>query len=426
MANFALLFCYLAILGAQGDQGIFQRLTRMERTLSHDLVRLKSVIHQHRFPGHIDYGFGVCGLGEGICTGPLKLFYVPMGNTKAYYAPDEDFEKFTTSESQEVKVGVVDNGIYASTDGYLSPHVVPGRDFSVDVLSKAVIPSPGTWLGTDILDKKPSNALTLHGTNVAGQAAWGTPLIKLIDVAMKQSNEAMRTTEEYWVHVMSWAIKEGAKVITSSLIVPFEKPLLQKLLTDNPNVVFVTTTGNARSDFDALPAKNKITPQSNLLLVGGCLKDGGFHTSRGFGSTTVDLFAPSDDLPIYNPNGGCAVLEKAKKLQDEDIAKAKAEAATKGGKWKDFTKGWAKKDDVFVIPCTADVSSDDGVSFAVPVVANVVAKVRILCPKMLASDVAALMRDSSTLDVKGKLAGKARAKMLNPGQAYQLAKDRCV
>ena len=96
--------------------------------------------------------------------------------------------------------------------------------------------------------------------------------------------------------------------------------MLQTLVSNNPNVVFIGTTGNARRDFDTTHAA-KTKP--NLLLIGGCLKDGGFHNGRGFGANTVDLFVPSDNIPVYDPADASHDLTAAKKaLQDADIAEA--------------------------------------------------------------------------------------------------------
>ena len=94
--------------------------------------------------------------------------------------------------------------------------------------------------------------------------------------------------------------------------------------------------------------------------------------------------------------------------------------------WRDFAKRFALLPEVTVADAVAALRSDDGVSFGIPVVANVVAKVRILCPAMTATQVAQLMRNSSTLDVKTTLAGKARSAMLNPGKAYTDAVALCV
>ena len=184
-------------------------------------MRLKSMIHQHRFPGG---GEGVCGIGAGNCTGPLKLFYATT--ISPYSTNDTDFEAAAHGRAtSEIKVGVVDTGIYASTDAYLSPHVVDGRDFTAAFSAKSEVPTDGTWLGQAIVDKKPPT-LEPHGTRVAGQVAWGTPLIKLVDVFTQKVNSGDKDTEAQMVHAISWAISRGATVITASITIAWGSLIL--------------------------------------------------------------------------------------------------------------------------------------------------------------------------------------------------------
>ena len=184
-------------------------------------MRLKSMIHQHRFPGG---GEGVCGIGAGKCKGPLKLFYATT--TSPYSTNDADFETAAHGRAtSEIKVGVVDTGIYASTDAYLSPHVVDGRDFTAAFSAKSEVPTDGTWLGQAIADKKPPT-LEQHGTRVAGQVAWGTPLIKLVDVFTQKVNSGDKDTEAQMVHAISWAISRGATVITASITIAWGSLIL--------------------------------------------------------------------------------------------------------------------------------------------------------------------------------------------------------
>ena len=265
----------------------------------------------------------------------------------AFRQNDEQFQTVyqqAPRAGHDVVVGVVDQGIHRNDE----------------------------WLGGKVIQRvgpKANNTFdegeASHGTQVGGIAAVGDPAIRLLDVRVRDQvtgfapvpvadevanmvqgiEKALESDPPPNIFVIALAGGVGPNTAdTPELYMDQLRPLIAR----NPNVLFVVGAGN--SDWNAdkgevYPAALNDGSLDNLLVVGGAGKDGsvvvddsrGLKTKYGYGERTVDIAGFGGPLSVYDP-----------------------------GNWTTFSTQDETSD--------AILAPETGVSFAIPQVANVAAK----------------------------------------------------
>lgn len=420
-----------------------------------------------------------------------------------YQQEDESFKIFAEDskieKDSEIIIGVVDTGI-ASLNGFLKEKIVKRYDLFKEE-GKEEITHDNIKIYEDAL-------IDLHGTRVAGQAAYGNLRIKIIDIKIQSAQISNKTDDEYEriAGLMKKAIQNGARIITSSISIDWSKPVIQDAVRENPKVLFLMTAGNENVEFSTRPI-DKITDvskkfeYSNALLIGGIKLDGKKHPSRGFGKG-IDVTVPSGmeisgtSMTLIQPY----IIQKVKSIKSMDVEKCKDDFNTiisrlnkknqslplclkqkeheniiaqlaslqerfnnitysqyleisgeiqiitdklKGiiGNLKQFIElndelfntAFRNIDslinDIYIENKQDSIAHDDGVSFGIPVIANVAAKMMLLNPKLTGLDTAAIIKESYyTKEELKQIYGQGEGelndysdKMLNPILAYQKA-----
>lgn len=237
------------------------------------------------------------------------------------YMVDPDFEPLVKPEMGEIVIGVVDTGIHAANN-FMGPRI---RDilFAAGTNVNPIPPESANAYWNSISD--------YHGTQVAAQAAYGTPRIKIVDICIQtamtspylRSSRGKPEQEAYEQHVGAIAnaiqtaiSKDEARVITCSIDIDWGHPQLRGLVAANPCVVFLMTSGNAGKEYPERPI-DRVDPSdaedimdldvkkreererhANALLVGGVTLDDRDSSKRGHGAG-IDVTVPSigvDDL----------------------------------------------------------------------------------------------------------------------------------
>jgi hypothetical protein len=301
---------------------------------------------------------------------------------KDYFKNDEEFEDVYDKADnirKKILIAVIDEGVHKDAglpgvpkDGYLSARCAS------HVVSSGI---------AEFNEKSIS-----HGTRVAALAAWGHPCLNLLDYRVRNqaavgSIGARDADKEVPLvkTAIEAAIKAGASVIVSALATENKKKVykdngVDKLISDNPNVLFVFGAGNNGRDmdtYDVCPAG--LGPADNMVVVGGCSSlfatsatpdTGGSDIQFGFGAKSVDVASYADNLTLYDPGLRYYYAEAA----GVDVSQ------------------------VPLVPAT-----DTGVSFAIPQVANVCAKMLAINSHLRPKDVKYLVRETGT-DARGPLA----------------------
>jgi hypothetical protein len=295
-------------------------------------------------------------------------------------------------DKRRIKIAIVDTGIWAENVPYFNQRWVAGMDFTAKPYNRP----KRTFKRPDTMGK--------HGSCVASIAGYGTNQIQLIDVMVAKTQEGGgKFDPDQFVAGVKWAIGEGAKIINCSKQVNWQDPKVQSLVRDNPKVVFVSTAGNNNA---ALPSDYRTKAggsfsEDNNILVGGCGNEGEKIPERGFGAV-VDIAAPSVEVPCLAPHA---------------VRRKYYEFLLKRWEQSSRTDRLARKP---LEPDRDDLTTDDGVSFACPMVANTLAKMWLLNPDLSPKQL--ISRLVTSAEKKPQLRGANRANgMMNPHKAYVLA-----
>ena len=304
---------------------------------------------------------------------------IRTANVKDYFATDEEFVDVynkATNTKDKVLIAVIDEGVHKDVglpdtpkEGYLSARCV----------------SHSVSSGIAEFNEKQIS----HGTRVAAISVWGDPCLKLLDYRVRTqaalgSIGAREPEKEVPLvkKAMEDAIKAGASVIVSALATENKSKVykdngVDKLMKDNPDVLFVFGAGNNGRDldsYDVCPAG--LGPMDNMVVVGGCSETfettaspdtGGSDIEFGYGAKTVDVASYADNLALYDPGLRYVYSMQAK----VDISK---------------------------VPML--LAGDTGVSFAIPQVANVCAKMLAINSHLKPKDVKYLIRATGTVERK--------------------------
>ncbi len=349
-----------------------------------------------------------------------------------------------------VCVAVADTGIYQELLGdnqFFKRRLIFAKDFTGDdpVETNGVPDTVGT-----------------HGSQVASIAGNGSPRIKLIDVMM-QSNQTMgEFAPETYASAVQWAIDNGARIINNSITVDWTKAPIQAVVKKNADVLFISTAGNLDEEFDAsyTDARGDAYALGNNILVGGCTGAGTFKVGRGYGAA-VDVLAPAWEVPCIRPytirlaafeNGpamksyrleyaqwqqtvqhfqpsveklGVVAKMRLRRLLE---SKPESEHPTLTAQFlREKVKPPRAPRKPGGTPDETDYAGDDGVSFGLPMVANVAAKMLLINPWLKPPQIIDILK--RTADRSAVLEGRSKSGMMNPVRAYkhaELERDNCL
>ncbi|KAF0092550.1 MAG: Peptidase S8/S53 family [Fusobacteria bacterium] len=145
-----------------------------------------------------------------------------------------------------------------------------------------------------------------YGTYIATTITKVNPKARIIPVKFLKST--MGTSNDA-VEAISYAIKRGARIINCSWNFNEYNNVLYEVIRDNPDVLFVCSTGNRNSNID----KDLLYPCSygldNIINVLAIDNRGEIYEASGYGSSTVDLGAPGVDVKVTLPNNEVALLD---------------------------------------------------------------------------------------------------------------------
>ncbi|MCY1058878.1 hypothetical protein [Nannocystis sp. SCPEA4] len=263
-------------------------------------------------------------------VGAFRVFHnITVDDFKAGDPEFAEIHQLAPNGCDEVRVGVCDTGTYddSAGDNYLGGHWIAGKYFGADLAgAQDRDTKPGGNNQYHILDYRESPST--HGTNVAGQAVWGTPNIKLVDVMIQRSQEmgasVIQNAAAAAERAFTWARQQGVAVVNCSKVVPFRVQTTHAVVSDpttTSEVLFLATGGNSDHSFtlnqghpkaanSEITFDNLPTAMVNTLWGGGCRRDRTPHEKRGHGPA-IEVMVPSDAPQVYSPR----LLRRAFRLQ---------------------------------------------------------------------------------------------------------------
>jgi hypothetical protein len=328
-----------------------------------------------------------------------------------------------------VSVAVLDSGV-----------VVGEEDYFRDRVAQSVSALGG--VGVQLTRGRPATT-GQHGSHVASIAASGTAMIKIIDVQVGSTQEGGKVEPAVWRTAFKWAIEQRARIVNVSVICPWSMPEIKSIVSNNTGVLFLATSGNASVEFDTAYRTECGFDQGNVILVSGCKRDGGRHNQRGFGAG-IDLFVPSLAMPglvsktfaqqHYFAKASADRDREDRKLDPDRVRIAsiqeKLGAAPEDQRLKTQLAREQKRLEMGVqrlpwLPASAaeypvnDLAQrieDDGVSFGIPMVANVAAKMMLIMPTLTPREIIAIMKATAEQCEAGPV--------LDPTHCYEAALAR--
>jgi hypothetical protein len=328
-----------------------------------------------------------------------------------------------------INVAVVDSGVYSAGDAYFGDRVSASGNAQ-------------GGLGFAALTRGMPATEGQHGAHVASIASSGTTLIKIIDAQVGSTQEGGSVSVAVWTTALRWSIEQRARIINVSIVCPWSNPSISGIVNGSTGVLFLATSGNANTNFPSTYLADNGLDQGNVMLVGGCARDGKREHNRGFGEG-IDVYVPSVNVPgliakryaqdVYykrdlaertrqdrrlDPDRETVRSIKEKLALEPDNARLKSQLAREE---KRLTSGIDKLPQVpasaaeYPLNEQAQMIADSGVSFAIPMVANVAAKMMLIMPNMTPKQVIAAMRETAMSCEAGRV--------LDPLACYNKALD---
>ena len=280
-------------------------------------------------------------------------------------------------------------------------------------------------------------------------ASFGSTRLKILDAMVGRSQEGgARFDADAFVAALEWAIREGARVINSSKQADWADAKVGRVVSQHRDVLFIDTAGNNAREFgsDYREAARLAYGGGNVILVSGVTttaprRESGIRRRRG-----CDAPLLSGPLPRTPPGGmadyrasALARFQADETRRREDFEAKKAGA---GETIRKLTEEMATQTEIFAAmtqkkieqqqkllssvfvprntpmePEQSDAVTDDGTSFACPMVANIAAKMLVIAPKLTPPQIIDILVRTS--DKSKDLAGKCRAGgVVNPARAY--------
>lgn len=380
-----------------------------------------------------------------------------VGAFRVYYAvADDDFLQPDLEFSQilgvkrpgldlvnnAVRLAVLDNGIFQASFG---PRIVAAQSFVDGAFQDYADYEP-------LMDDR-------HGTAVTGQAAFGTDGIRFLDVRMAKGQ--LGGAANLVALGIQWAVGLGIDVLTTSVGFRWDEATIAPHVT-GAAILFVSTAGNNRAVIGPGDRSRYATPAG--VLVARCKLDRATHLrtphdQAGTGAG-VDIVVPGDFTNLNVPRAFKASINTSVQARFDlrmnnydqmviaqaawDVAKntwldektagmspmlRRMNRARLSTDYEDEVPTAGRRPDVPTRPdqpnlsdINDDLSRDEGVSFGVPVVANIAAKLKLIAPGLTPAQIKSLLIDTSD-HVSGLKATSISQGVVNPLRAYFAAFD---
>jgi thermitase len=205
--------------------------------------------------------------------------------------PDADIDApqaWAVSRGAGITVAVADTGVDAGHPE-LAGRVVPGYDFVDD--------------DTDAQD------VHGHGTHVAGTIAAGENGAGVVGVAPQALVMPLRVLDAAGggnsadvAAAFAYAGDRGVRIVNASLGASYPSLVERRAIHDHPGTLYVVAAGNGGPDGigDDNDGATREYPcahdEPNLVCVGATDSDDARAAFSNYGATTVDLFAPGQDI----------------------------------------------------------------------------------------------------------------------------------
>ncbi len=282
-----------------------------------------------------------------------KGVYRILENDIDYCSSDEEFQRIMNNidNNNSIVIGIADTGIYFEEEEnrYLRKHLL-SLDGEKQINSRNIF----------------SN-INLHGTCVAGQAAFGTDLIKLVDIQVQQGCMGTNNRVNEVAEIISSNI-DRIDILSCSIILQWNDIRLSQILTRHPDKIFLLTAGNG----DVPERKyDNIRELDNCIIIGGVSNEGKkfCRSDRGYGNWVHILVPSGPEINVYTPFG---------------------------------------------------VTKENGVSFGVPLVANVIAKMKLINRNLTPERIKNILISSNCDGIALENASQSGG-VLDPVKAYQSA-----
>ena len=206
------------------------------------------------------------------------------------------------SRGAGVIVGVADTGVdFAHPD--LAGHIVPGYDFVGD-------------------DTNPQDGHG-HGTHVAGTVAAAENGVGVVGVAPQALVMPLRVLDDNGAGnsadvaaAFAYAGERGVRVVNASLGSPYPSQAERRAIREHPDTLFVVAAGNGGPDGvgDDNDDDTREYPcaheEPNLICVGATDANDARASFSNYGTTSVDLLAPGQDIVSDWVGGHPTVLDQ--------------------------------------------------------------------------------------------------------------------
>ncbi len=325
-----------------------------------------------------------------------------------------------------VSVAVLDSGVVSHEDDYFGGRM--GGSFNAQ-----------SGVGVQLTHGRPSTQ-GQHGAHVASIAASGTSMIKVIDVQVGCTQEGGKVELSVWTTAFKWATEQRARIVNVSIVCPWSEPAVRGIVENHTGTLFLATSGNANTEFTAAYRTQNGFDSGNVILVGGCKNNGDRQDQRGFGAG-IDIFVPSMNVPgliakryaqeVYHKrdleerNRQDRKLDpdrqKIQSLKDQlalDPTNQKLATALRREEQR-LARG---EQQLPQVPASAavyplnergQIIADSGVSFGIPMVANVAAKMILIMPTITPKEIIAQMKNTAE--------GCGAGGVLDPVSCYEAA-----
>jgi subtilisin family serine protease len=179
---------------------------------------------------------------------------------------------------------IAGNGIDDDANGYADD--VHGYDFA----GRDADPSDDHGHGTNVAGI--IGARGNNGTGVTG-VAWRARLMIVKVLAANGSGSVYDVARG-----IRYAVANGAKIVNLSMAGPDSDPALETAIAEAAaaGVLVVAAAGNAGADLDTRAAYPASSPSGNVIAVASTDEDGRLAPGSSYGSGTVDITAPGENI----------------------------------------------------------------------------------------------------------------------------------
>ncbi len=185
-------------------------------------------------------------------------------------------------DNDQVKVAVVDSGVYNKPDACYYSNIQKGWDYYNE--------------DDSVYD---AYSFDYHGTYIANEIYAICPDATFIPVKFMSGT---RGNTNDCVKAVKYAIEQGARIINCSWCFDSQSEDLEKIIRDNSDVLFVSAAGNMLTNLDNVKMYPCGYDYENILTV-GAMDANGFPTDiSGYGRKSVDVFAPGENVAIILPD----------------------------------------------------------------------------------------------------------------------------